>query len=140
GSVTIPATSTFTTFPTTTTAVTADSSATVTATYGASSANATVNLVAPILVSSLTCNPSSLGVNGSINCTVTLSKAAPANGVTVTLTNSNLVLTVPGSVNVLSGGTTATFAATTTTVGSNQSATVTASLGSSSAVVTINLV
>ena len=42
-------------------AISSNSSATITATYNSSSATATVSLVAPVLVSSLSCSPTSLG-------------------------------------------------------------------------------
>jgi chitodextrinase len=90
-------------------------------------------------VSSLACNPTSLGANASSSCTVTLSGAAPVGGALVSLGSNQLALTVPGTVTVGAGLTTASFNATTTTVTSSQTATVTASYNSSSAPATINL-
>jgi uncharacterized protein (TIGR03437 family) len=121
-------------------AVSSNQSATITASYNGSSANATVNLVAPVLISSLTCNPTSLGSNASSTCTVTLSQAAPAGGSAVTLSDNSTVLTVPASVTVAAAATSATFSVTTTAVSSNQSATITASYNGSSANATVNLV
>ena len=128
------------TFTATTGAVTSGQTATVTALFNGSSANVNLNLMASVLVSSLACNPTSLGQNASSTCTVTLTQAAPTGGAAVTLTNTNTVLTVPASVTVAAGATTATFSATTTTIASNQSATVTATYNSSSANATISLV
>jgi len=139
-SVTVAAGATTATFNATTTTISSNQSATVTATYNSSSANAMVSLVAPVLVSSLTCNPTSLGQNASSTCTVTLTQVAPAGGAIVALTNTNATLTVPGSVTVNAGATTATFSGTTTTINSNQSATVTATYNSSSANAMVSLV
>jgi hypothetical protein len=47
---------------------------------------------------------------------VTLSAAAPAGGLVVTLASSNASATVPASVTVASGSTTATFTVTNSTV------------------------
>ena len=86
-----------------------------------------------MLVSSLACNPTSLGQNAVSTCTVTLTQTAPTGGSSVTLTNNNASLTVPASVTVAAGATSATFSATAAaSIASNQSATVTATLGSSS--------
>ncbi|HUI54257.1 MAG TPA: hypothetical protein VLY04_04760, partial [Bryobacteraceae bacterium] len=90
----------------------------------------------PIQVSTLACNPLSLGPSASSTCTVTLNQAAPAGGSTVTLTNTNTTLTVPASVTVPAAATTATFNATTAAIASSQSATVTATLGTGSQSVT----
>jgi trimeric autotransporter adhesin len=106
-----------------------------------SSQTATVNLLAPVLVSSLACSPTSLGQSGVTTCTVTLTQTAPAGGSSVTLASNNTSLTVPTSVTVAAGATTATLsAAAAASIASNQSATVTASLGNSSQTATINLV
>ena len=91
-------------------------------------------------MSSLACNPASLGPNSSSTCTVTLTQAAPTGGASVTLTSSTSSLTVPASVTVAAAATTATFNATTAAISSNQTATVTATYNSSSAKTTISLV
>ena len=101
--------------------------------------NTTVSLMAPVLVSSLACNPTSVGQNASTTCTVTLTQPAPTGGAKVTLSNSNATLTVPASVTVPATATSATFSATTTTISSNSSATITAAYNSSSANTTVSL-
>ena len=98
--MTVAATATAATFNATTTTIGSNQSATITAAYNGTSANATVSLVAPVTVSSLVCNPTSLGQNASSTCTVTLTQAAPTGGAAVTLTNTNATLTVPASVTV----------------------------------------
>src|SRR5205085_7985863 len=82
----------------TTTTFPGDQSVTFTAPYNGTSATATINLVTAVTVSSLACNPTSLGANASSTCTVTLSKAAPTGGASVTLTDTSSALTVPASV------------------------------------------
>ena len=89
-------------------------------------------MLAPMQVATLACNPTTLGPSSTSSCTVTLSQAAPAGGSTVALTNTNPTLTVPASVTVAAAATSATFNATTGTFATSQSATVTATLGSSS--------
>jgi hypothetical protein len=140
-SVTVAAGATTATFNATAAAtIASNQSATVTATLGASSQAATINLLAPVLVSGVVCSPTSLGQSALSGCTVTLTQTAPAGGSTVTLASNNASLTVPASVIVAAGATTATFNATAgATIASNQSATVTATLGASSQTATINL-
>src|SRR5581483_3286432 len=99
----------------------------------------TIALSTVVLVSDLTCNPTTLGQNASTSCTVTLSQAAPAGGITVTLGNSNTTLSVPKSVAVASGATSANFTATTASISSNQSATITATYNRTSKTATITL-
>ena len=70
---------------------------------------------------------------------MTLTQTAPAGGSNVTLASNNASLTVPASVLVAVGATTATFSATAASIASNQSAAVTATLGSSSQTATIGL-
>ena len=113
--------------------------ATVTATFGATSANAVISLLTP-LVSGVACSPQSIGQGAVSVCIVTVSQKAPVAGTTVTLTSNNTALTVPPSVTVASGATTATFNATAAlSIASKQSATVTAKYGASSetAVITV---
>src|SRR5205085_2540222 len=71
-------------------------------------------------------------------CTVTLTSAALTGGASVGLSSNNAALTVPVSVTVLAGATTANFTATAGTVAANQTATVTATLnGTATASVTV---
>jgi hypothetical protein len=139
-SVTVAAAALTATFNATTAAIASNQSATLTAAYNSSSANATISLTAFVLVSSLVCNPASLGPNASSTCTVTLTNAAPTGGALVTLTNTNATLTAPASVTVAAAALTATFKATTAAIASNQSATLTAAYNSSSAHAPISLV
>lgn len=89
-------------------------------------------------VASLALNPSTLKGGSSSTGTVGLNMAAPAGGLAVFLSSSSASATVPGSVVVPEGQTSANFAVTTSRVGSNTSATILAqSNGSASAVLTI---
>ncbi|HUI53566.1 MAG TPA: SBBP repeat-containing protein, partial [Bryobacteraceae bacterium] len=94
----------------------------------------------PPQVSKLSCIPTSLGSGASSTCTVTLNRAAPSDGTSVSLASNNALLTIPASVTVTAGSTSAAFNAASGTVASSQSATVTATLGSSSQSAAISLV
>ncbi|MGA2716829.1 MAG: hypothetical protein ABSG41_27385, partial [Bryobacteraceae bacterium] len=141
-SVTVAAGATTATFSATAAAsIASNQSATVTATLGSSSQTATISLLAPVLVSGVACSPTSLGQSAVSTCTVTLTQTAPTGGSSVALASNNTLLTVPASVTVTAGATTATFSATAAgSIASNQSATVTGTLGSSSQTATISLV
>jgi uncharacterized protein (TIGR03437 family) len=149
--LTLPASAASATFQASAGTIGSNQRATVTATYNGTSANTTVSLVAPVSISSLACNPSSLGPNSFTNCTVGLSQPAPPSGVVVALTNTNATLTVPALVAVSAGSNSGSFRATTAAIptnqsaaspasSSNQSATLTASYNASSSQTTINLV
>ncbi|HVX57257.1 MAG TPA: hypothetical protein VHA37_05990, partial [Candidatus Saccharimonadales bacterium] len=140
-SVTVASGATTATFSATAGAsIPSNQNATVTATLGSSSKTVTIALQAPVLVSSVSCAPASLGQSAASTCTVTLSQTAPGGGASVTLGSNNALLTVPASVTVASGATTATFSATApASIPTDQNATVTATLGSSSQTATIAL-
>jgi uncharacterized protein (TIGR03437 family) len=86
------------------------------------------------------CSPSGIAQNASARCTVTLGQVAPGGGSIVMLSSNTSLLSVPATVTVEGGTTTAAFTATTATIPSSQTATITASLGSSSASAAVNLV
>jgi hypothetical protein len=79
----------------------------------------------PVLTA-LSCGSASMTGSGTDSCIVSLSGAAPAAGVTVTLASSSTAVTVPGSVAVPGGAVSAGFAATAAAVTTNQTATLTA--------------
>ena len=139
-SVKVGASATSATFSATTVAILSGQSATITATYNGSSANTTINFAASAVVSSLACNPTSLAPNSFSTCTVTLTKAAPTGGATVTLSDTSPNLTIPASVKVAAAATSASFSATTAAIPTTQSATITATYNSSSANASISLV
>jgi hypothetical protein len=81
-------------------------------------------------LSSIACSPSSLASGASTTCTVVLNQAAPTGGSTVTLSSNNpTALPVPPSVIVPATTTSTTFAPTAGSVTTNQTVTLTATLG-----------
>ena len=106
---------------------------------GGSSTQATLSGCSPTTapppgtLSTLTLNPTSVVGPASSTGTVTLTSAAPAGGIVVTLSSSNAaVASVPavGNVTVPAGATNATFSVTTIAVTASSSATITATAGS----------
>lgn len=104
-------------FTITTRSVTSEQVATLTATANGGSAQATLRIVAPRLIS-LSFNPNQVRGGNSSTGTVTLDQPAPPDtDVVVTLQSSNSnVVQVPTTVVVLRGQRTATFTATTSRV------------------------
>ena len=81
-------------------------------------------------LSSLSLNPPAVFGGASSTGTVTLSAVAPAGGIAVTLSSSNAsVATVPASVTIAAGATSATFLAVSGAVASSASVTITAVAG-----------
>jgi hypothetical protein len=115
---------------------------TVAATFGNSSVSTTVTVTAPVAapaLSGISCNASSLNSNASAPCSVTLSAAAGSGGATVMLASSSTALSVPPTVTVAAGATTATFTAATGTVSAGQTVVITATSGGASKTVSIDL-
>jgi hypothetical protein len=88
----------------------------------------------------VTVNPTSVTGGSTSNGTVTLNTAAPSGGATVQLTSSNTsVATVPATVMVLQGATTAGFTVNTQAVAAVTPVTITATLnGSANANLSVN--
>jgi len=123
-SVTVPFNSTSTTFPISTSAVTAPQTANITATLGRISDTAQLT-VAPALQLSLT-SSSVIGGN-SVSGTVTIGSPAPLAGVNVNLRSDNTtVAETPLSVDIASGQNSATFTITTIPVALSRTVTITA--------------
>lgn len=80
------------------------------ATLGGISGSVTIEQVVPIL-QSLVCSPGSLTVPGSAQCTVTISRAAPAGGTAIALGSiaTGAIVTVPASVTIPQGAAQASF-------------------------------
>ncbi len=119
-SVTIATGQSSATFAATTGTVTNAQSVSVTATLNGQQQSATVSLTGAVVPSSLTCSPGAVIGPGSATCTVTLNTSAPAGGALIALSTNNASVTVPGSVGILYGQTTATFTASVASVTSNQ--------------------
>jgi hypothetical protein len=94
---------------------------------------------ADVTLSGVSLNPTSVTGGGASTGTVTLSAAAPAGGVVVTLSSGNTAATVPTSVTVLSTGTTATFPVTTKAVTTSTTVTTTATLGGATRTATLTV-
>src|SRR5437868_5056444 len=109
-SVVVPAESTTATFTVNTSAVATSTVITISASYGGASKSASLTVTPPLLpmVSSLALNPTTVlgGVQSSTG-TVTLSGPALAGGAQVTLFSDNTSASVPASVTVAAGSTTA---------------------------------
>ena len=137
-SVTVAYGQTSNTFTATGAQVSTNQTGVVTASAGGVNPTSTLSLVAPAQLSSLACAPSTLGSNASSTCTVTLNQAA-TSAATVLLASNIGLLTIPASVTVASGQSSATFTATSGTVSSSQNATITATLSGQSQQATISL-
>lgn len=132
-SVTVAAGSSKATFTVSTGSVSADQSGTISASYSGSSQSTSISLVAPAAISSLQCNPATLGANASSTCTATLSKAAPSTGASISLTSTGLSgLTVPANTTVAAGSSTTSFTVSTGALSSDQSGTLTATYNGTS--------
>lgn len=85
---------------------------------------------APVTPASLSCASGSLTGSATDACTVTLSAASPAGGLTVALSSSSTSVTLPASVSVPAGASTATFNASAAAITTGQTVTLTASANS----------
>ncbi len=127
-SVTVAAGATTQTFAVTTTTVTQNTYVNI----SASNAGTTVSagLYLQPLLANLWLSPSSVYGGGTSVGTVTLNAAAPAGGITITLASSNTaVATVPASIPVAAGATSATFNITTSAVSVSSSSSISAAYG-----------
>ena len=97
--------------------MTVPTAVTITATYSGVARTATLTVNPPVALVGVSVNPAAVTGGADSTGTVTLSAAAPAGGAVVALTSSNTnAATVPASVTVAAGATTATFAVTTKSV------------------------
>src|SRR6185295_7943488 len=98
-----------------------------------------LSLTAPITITWLVCNSTSLGSGAVTTCRVTLSGGAPSAGASIALSSDNAALTVPAAVTVAVATTSATFTAKAGTIPANATATVTATYGGSTKTVSLSL-
>ena len=127
-SVTVSANSSTANFTVNTTPVSATTSGNITATYSGvtKSATLTVKPPAPAALTSLTLNPSTVVGSATSKGTVNLTAAAPTGGAVVALTSSNISrATIPASVTVPAGASSATFNVGTATTNKKTRVTVT---------------
>jgi uncharacterized protein (TIGR03437 family) len=99
----------------------------------------TFPVIATNTVSSVSCVATSLNSAGTTSCTVTLNLTVTGNGATVALASNDSLLTLPPTVTITPGSTSASFTITAGTIPSSQTAIVTAALGNSSQTVSITL-
>lgn len=102
----------------------------VQASFGGTTATATLTVNPPPAVSSLTLTPGSVVGGSAATGTVTLNGVAPAGGATVTLASDSPAAAVPPSVFVPAGQTAATFGVKTNVVTTSVTATLSATYGS----------
>jgi hypothetical protein len=116
------------TFSITTIPVTINQTGSVTASYGGMIKTAPLT-VAPIALNAVSVSPASVAGGVNVTGTATLNGPAPAAGVVVTLSDTLAATTVPASVTIPSGKSSATFTITTVMVGASQSGTLSAKYG-----------
>jgi trimeric autotransporter adhesin len=133
--VTIPTGASSYTFKLPTIAVSTNVTATVTATIATNAIQASLTVLAPTLVS-VSVSPASVKGSSStaVTGTVKISSAAPTGGLVLSISSSNgAVATVPASVTIAAGKTSATFKIGHSKVSAKISVALTAASGSSSA-------
>lgn len=130
--VTIPAGAATASFTATAQTITANSTALITATLNGASLSNSIILVAPTALEGLTCNPPSLSSGQSGSCTLSLLTAAPSGGATVSLSSNSPSLSVPQSVSIPAGAKSVNFSALASSVNSNSTALITATLNGGS--------
>jgi hypothetical protein len=132
GSVTVAAGATSAAFSIATTAVSANQTATISASLNGVTTTATCTITPPATASNLASiglSPTSVSGGNTSQGTVELT-AAPSADTSVSLSSGNTsVATVPATVVVKAGSTSATFSVTSKTVTTNQTVTISASLG-----------
>ena len=139
GSVTVSAGNFSANFSVTTTGVSAQTNVTITATLSGVTQTCVLT-VNPATIASVTLNPSSVVGGSNSTGTVNLTGPCGASGLLVSLGSSNGFATVPSSVVIPGGQTSATFTAKTIAVDSVQTPSISASAGgvTQSATLTIN--
>ncbi|HEV2522547.1 MAG TPA: hypothetical protein VGT24_09215 [Candidatus Acidoferrales bacterium] len=143
-SVTVAAGATSAMFTVSTSAVAASTTVNISGAYGGASRSASLTVTPapppPPSLTSLTLNPSSVvgGLEFSTG-TVTLSRVAPAGGVQVMLSSSNGAASVPFSVLVPAGASSATFTVHTSIVLISTSATISASYNGTTRTATLSV-
>jgi len=137
-SVTVSAGQTSVTFSAKTTAVLVKTVDQVTATANGLSVSAGLAINAPSLTG-LTLSPSTVRGGESSKGTVTISSAAPAGGLVITLKSSQSGASAPATVTVAAGKTTATFSIATTSVTSKTSSSISATLATTTLSATLTI-
>ena len=119
------------TFTVATSAVTADTEARITASFGTRSSSAGLR-IETLEVQSLALSPTSVTGGNSALGLVTLNGEAPTGGASVNLSTNSTSVIIPASVSVAAGETSASFSVSTVSVTNQTQARINASLGKSS--------
>ena len=150
-SVVVAAGSTTAGFTANASAVTADTTAVLVTSLNGTSQSFTLTLAPPpspppppppatASLTGLTCSPTTLAAHASATCTVSASAAAPSTGLSIAIQLANQVpLTVPTSVAVPAGASSAQFSVVAGRVSGTQTATLVASVNGTSASVSLLL-
>ena len=128
--VTVPVGNTTASFTVNTGAVATDTTVALSATLNGVTQFANLIVQAPTVLG-LAVSPTSVRGGQNSTGTVTLTGPAPAGGLTVTLASNNTNAIAPANVKVPAGATSATFPIPTNVVGTQNTATITATLGTS---------
>ncbi len=100
----------------------------------------TIPVLAKPLLSSVACSPATVNSAGTTSCTVSLSVAILNSATTVSLGSSNSsLLSIPSTVTVPAGTTTASVTATAGQISSSQTVTISAVLGNATATTTVTV-
>ena len=128
--VTVPAGATSANFTVATSPVTASTSVAISGTYSGVTGGAWLTVIPATTLSSMSLNPSSVPAGSPSTGTVALSAAAPAGGAAIALSSSNTsVATVPGSVTVGAGATSANFTVSTSSSCTSSAVTISGTYG-----------
>jgi hypothetical protein len=139
-SVTVPVGSTTAPFNIAVAPGAAGGTAVIQASYLDASKAATLTITSnPVALSSVVIAPGSVAGGSTSTGTVTLSSAAPAGGLTVSLASSTSSAVVPASITVAGGSTVANFTVQTQSVSVSASATVTASYNGANKTATLTI-
>jgi len=126
------------TFAISTTSVTAITTVTITATLGTVSQTATLT-INPLALASLTVHPREIHDGNTATGVVELNSPAGAGGVVVTLSSDNPVATIPATVTIAAGHSSGSFAIGTSSVTTQTTVTLTATVGSTSKTTTLTI-
>jgi hypothetical protein len=137
-SVTVPAGSTSATFTVNTTATNSNRAAVITGSHNGISATANLTVLAPV-IASVTLDPATVVGGVASTGTVTFTGPSPAGGANVGLSSNSSSATVPTSVMIPAGATSAQFTITTSPTTSTRSVTIKAARGASSATATLTV-
>jgi LmbE family N-acetylglucosaminyl deacetylase len=127
-SVTVPAGAASASFSATTSPVAAATTATISASYGGATQTSALTVVPP-RASALSLSQGSVTGGTSVTGTVMIDGPAPAGGAVVQLSANSAAASVPGSVTIAAGGTSATFAVATSPVAASTAVSISASSG-----------